>query len=1179
MLISCEDSVTDVSNLRAYFETRQLRTASAIAKSSPLMESPFQESQQKELSSLIRVRNRLASSPDSALAGIFTHLLPRLLSRFQSQEPKIVEEAAGIFSHIEERLQLNPTVIVKPPWVLALLENLSEDDRQHTEKTYASVLPTLEIALSQCEKDNLPHVFPQLCCILHRLHTWLSNTTAQDYSDPFRLVKARSLEATWARAGWLVFDHILIIAGITPVLDWQKDLGDKFSTKKNDVNLSDAVQLLSAEEQELFRPTLQGLFLDAMLFRPNGSNALLSRLARYRCEFRRRLTLSDFPRLNPFQHRGVGRIPTTTVETWIPAECQYWQVVQANLLQCSRTVLGESIEYNVLQVVVTGSLPTKPKESEHRLAASALVQQFKRPKRILIEGWSVSCPSDLAVALLFQLVGETSFKGTKSRSGNLGVHMTSNPDLQRDALPRQAWKRCFQFLQDCRIDFTNADETRLNLILSLVSKLSKHSTTFFDDDISMETYELIGQKISPSQCFEMKTLANMRHCSPPSLHQRIDHAKWQCACSILSSFRDDHMRRHQRALAAERRERTDDALLHRNRERLARNNPFVDYAIQARHNAYAAVASSSSGESLLHEVGELSWDLALMTLNCAVFDKEAVVSTQLQRACGSILQCYTQSTEQNTNRTQPLFLSVQRACLSSTRWVRQLAFDWTDKVIVKHDERFAQIVFTCMLHDDDEVISSGSVKALSLLSAMPSECHMPDVQFVNLCSHPNKIKEDLDSRIKTLQRKETGLDRDSAFFVLKAHQFSCETALFSLQSTRRDSESSVLNHGLGVAPGGHNDENQTLCGVCFDEISVDAVTRLSCRHSFCHECWKGSVDVAMVDKSIDSLVDLKCLQHDCDERVSSLALRSFAPAQANQWQRATISSFVDGCRRYCPCPNPDCAGVAILPESGSITNASCSYCNVSFCPSCGEGPHSPVSCTVLRSYQLEANRFDAAVDEIDNRIQDCPNCGQRIQKNGGCNHMTCTACGHEFCWLCLSSDWASHTCRSNLNWELPQGEEKFRAVRPHVMRQEQSEANEIRRLAALNSTEGHFRGLGLSETEFDIVREVSNEVLRARKFLRLACTALYGLSGEKTLETFDEMRSDLQVFVEFLTQQLDLVVRVSDDQGMISPLRAFYFCKTAISVYEKRLEVFLEAAQIEPPPMHDTESLPMHILK
>jgi ariadne-1 len=42
----------------------------------------------------------------------------------------------------------------------------------------------------------------------------------------------------------------------------------------------------------------------------------------------------------------------------------------------------------------------------------------------------------------------------------------------------------------------------------------------------------------------------------------------------------------------------------------------------------------------------------------------------------------------------------------------------------------------------------------------------------------------------------------------------------------------------------------------------------------------------------------------------------------------------------------------------------------------------------------------------------CPSCKKFIEKNQGCNHMTCRkeagGCGYEFCWICMG-EWLSHT--------------------------------------------------------------------------------------------------------------------------------------------------------------------------
>ena len=37
-----------------------------------------------------------------------------------------------------------------------------------------------------------------------------------------------------------------------------------------------------------------------------------------------------------------------------------------------------------------------------------------------------------------------------------------------------------------------------------------------------------------------------------------------------------------------------------------------------------------------------------------------------------------------------------------------------------------------------------------------------------------------------------------------------------------------------------------------------------------------------------------------------------------------------------------------------------------------------------------------------------PACGKPIEKNQGCNHMTCSQCRYEFCWMCMGP-WSEHS--------------------------------------------------------------------------------------------------------------------------------------------------------------------------
>lgn len=87
---------------------------------------------------------------------------------------------------------------------------------------------------------------------------------------------------------------------------------------------------------------------------------------------------------------------------------------------------------------------------------------------------------------------------------------------------------------------------------------------------------------------------------------------------------------------------------------------------------------------------------------------------------------------------------------------------------------------------------------------------------------------------------------------------------------------------------------------------------------------------------------------------------------------------------------------------GNITRDNCSF-------ACGHEWHEPVNCRLLKLWLKKCNDDSETSNWISANTKECPKCQVTIEKDGGCNHMTCknTACKMEFCWMCLGP-WEPH---------------------------------------------------------------------------------------------------------------------------------------------------------------------------
>lgn len=98
------------------------------------------------------------------------------------------------------------------------------------------------------------------------------------------------------------------------------------------------------------------------------------------------------------------------------------------------------------------------------------------------------------------------------------------------------------------------------------------------------------------------------------------------------------------------------------------------------------------------------------------------------------------------------------------------------------------------------------------------------------------------------------------------------------------------------------------------------------------------------------------------------------------------------------CPNPKCS---VVISTTSKKTSRCPKCETEICNRCNREAHHGRSCA--GAFEEEIREWENASD-----IQKCRKCQGLVEKIAGCNHMTCSICRYEWCWLCGSAYSTAH---------------------------------------------------------------------------------------------------------------------------------------------------------------------------
>eukprot|EP00591_Stephanopyxis_turris_P002873 CAMPEP_0195523328 /NCGR_PEP_ID=MMETSP0794_2-20130614/22352_1 /TAXON_ID=515487 /ORGANISM="Stephanopyxis turris, Strain CCMP 815" /LENGTH=566 /DNA_ID=CAMNT_0040653301 /DNA_START=138 /DNA_END=1838 /DNA_ORIENTATION=+ len=365
------------------------------------------------------------------------------------------------------------------------------------------------------------------------------------------------------------------------------------------------------------------------------------------------------------------------------------------------------------------------------------------------------------------------------------------------------------------------------------------------------------------------------------------------------------------------------------------------------------------------------------------------------------------------------------------------------------------------------------------------------------------------------------------------------------------------------------------CSICCeDDLHPSQMLAMPCNHEFCRDCWNGFLDCAI--SGGPSCVRSLCPAEKCTEAVTEEEVAAAAPELKSKFERYQLRSFVemnDMCRW---CPGPGCTQVAMSGSAGLGGIADCD-CGTRFCLRCGEEPHAPASCGELTLWKEKCKNESETANWILANTKPCPKCSSRIEKNQGCNHMSCQQCKYEFCWICLAP-WADHGANTGGYYKCNRydpnstGDDNSDAARAkreldrYLHYYKRFHAHSVaQKFAEKQLRETEARMILLQEstdnatwTDVEFLKAATEQLVECRRVLKYTYTFAYYLTDStKTMqkERFEHHQEMLEKFTENLSELSEMPLAEMDRTDVVNQTRVVgRFMKNVLTYVEDGME-------------------------
>ena len=182
------------------------------------------------------------------------------------------------------------------------------------------------------------------------------------------------------------------------------------------------------------------------------------------------------------------------------------------------------------------------------------------------------------------------------------------------------------------------------------------------------------------------------------------------------------------------------------------------------------------------------------------------------------------------------------------------------------------------------------------------------------------------------------------------------------------------------------------CLICEEKLTEEELNNnfIECFHAFCDDCFFNYFKEKINNNDVEKI---KCPEKSCDyyiynEFIENKLVKDISLLEKYKklYKRKQLAADPN----IQLCPFPDCESYA---EKGGNKFVTCKENNHKFCFNCLKDWHENKNC------EMELNKsFEKWKDPY--KVKRCPKCKYFIEKNKGCNHITCLNCKYQWCWLC-----------------------------------------------------------------------------------------------------------------------------------------------------------------------------------